>query len=154
MKNKKQNKKTNTKGFTLLELLVVVLIIGILAGIALPQYKMAVAKSKFATLKNKARAIYDAEQRYYLVNNKWGPIDSLDVEVNGCTVDTAAEYVQCGGITIAGKNVSYILWSTFEQDCMTSEVSDRNDVTHRLCQSESSKKNPICSTTNCQYIWR
>ena len=74
----------NRKGFTLLELLVVVLIIGILAGIALPQYKMAVAKAKYATLKDNTRSIKSALDRYYLVNDSYTrDLTALDIELNG-----------------------------------------------------------------------
>ena len=62
---KMKNKKLN-KGFTLIEMLVVVLIIGILAGIALPQYQMAVTKAKIASILPLMRRWKDAMYEYKL----------------------------------------------------------------------------------------
>ena len=58
------------KGFTLIEMLVVVLIIGILAGIALPQYRKAVVKSKFAEVDLLVNASKQ-NIRFFLDANGW-----------------------------------------------------------------------------------
>ena len=60
-----------SKAFTLIELLAVVLIIGILAVVALPQYKLAVMKTRFATLMPVVDAIARAEELYYLTYRKY-----------------------------------------------------------------------------------
>jgi prepilin-type N-terminal cleavage/methylation domain-containing protein len=71
------------KGFTLLELLVVVLIIGILAGIALPQYRSAVRKARVAEAQVILKAVIDAEDRWILQygNFEWSSWEELDIEV-------------------------------------------------------------------------
>lgn len=69
------------KGFTLIELLVVVLIIGILASVALPQYTVAVEKSRAMAMLPVLASLAKAEETYYLANETYtADLFALDVE--------------------------------------------------------------------------
>ena len=70
----------NNRAFTLIELLVVVLIIGILASVALPQYQLAVDKSKYTRLMPLVQAIKNAQEVYYLEHGKYADsLEQLDI---------------------------------------------------------------------------
>lgn len=65
------------KGFTLIELLVVVLIIGILAAVAVPQYEVAVAKTRLGAVMSQVKTLKTVTEEYWLANDSY-PGDSMD----------------------------------------------------------------------------
>ena len=69
-------------GFTLLELLVVVLIIGILAAVAVPQYQVAVNKTRVMGIITFMRAVDNAQQVYKIANGTYAEnFDELDIDI-------------------------------------------------------------------------
>ncbi len=152
-----QRSKTVNKGFTLIELLVVVLIIGILAAIALPQYKLAVAKSKFSTIKTIAKNIQESMQRYYLTNGTYTGA-TLDIEIPKqytCINNASNNTVRCS-LKISWVVIAYYINIDTGKPkyCLVYSV-DETDILNRLCQKETGKRyDPReCSTVYCRYLY-
>ena len=78
-------------------MLVVVLIIGIIAAIALPQYQLAVLKSRYTQLMLLADALHSAQDAYYLVNGKYSlKINDLDITIPGdCNLSDSGGLISC-----------------------------------------------------------
>ena len=84
-------------GFTLIELLVVVLIIGILAAIALPQYQRIVDKTRFSTLMITTKALADANERFYLTNDRYSTnFAELDIDIPANSIGGPYAYFDWG----------------------------------------------------------
>ena len=144
---KKENKQNKfAKGFTLIELLVVVLIIGIIAAIALPQYRKAVAKAELAQLLGVVKSFTTSLRGYYLANNSFPPntvngkngINLLDISIEDentkCIITGTEEtltYLMC-------HNKNFCVWvniynygsKTYIERIGTSSVQENNALSN------------------------
>ena len=154
----------NKEGFTLIELLVVVVIIGILAAIALPQYQIAVGRSKFATLKEFTRSLGEARNRYLLANSEYPKsVNDLDIDISiagtptssgswfkfsttqniTCIVWTIDDFSSAAACSknILGKSVHYYVQKDGHSagECLV-YTEDKKDKASQMCAKETGKK--------------
>lgn len=104
--------KRNLNGFTLIELLVVVLIIGILAAVALPQYRFMVLRAETARALPVLKSLRDAQDRYFMENGMYTQkFEDLDIQILNC-----AQILNYGNRDICQlndkNNTAYVLYNS------------------------------------------
>jgi len=135
---------SSKQGFTLIELLVVVLIIGILSAVALPQYRLSVAKARYTEAILWGNSIYKAQQVYYLANGeRTANPEDLDISFPGAT--TSGSYVrfphfEC--LINAGTGWAET-WNHASVSCTT-----RDAVSYRRFYADSTPPLCLASKTN------
>ncbi len=149
----------NNKAFTLIELLVVVLIIGILAAVALPQYKVAVEKARITEALTILKSVKEAQERYYLANGKYSAsFEELDISLPGTSATSTRMILPSGWRVTTDSDYSYAYNKTGtntlvfyyahfaepnRRDC---QAKQNDNVANQVCKSLGGR-NPRNSTT-------
>ena len=133
-------------GFTLIEILVVILIIGILAGFALPWYERAIFKSRFHTTIPNVRAIAEAQEVYYIAQDKYAEAaDDLDIENVGddnpveVTIGSEEKYKFVRGYNKKAPSVRYVIYQMHSENFpgnIHCEAERGNEMAEWLCEEE------------------
>ena len=161
----------NKQAFTLIELLVVVLIIGILAAVALPQYKVTVTKSRMATTFPVLKSMLEAQQIYFQANGVYATnFEDLDIELpaGGTLNDTKRAMTYPNGMVIdiwkssTGDNTSVRALADADASLLLEfyvggehrcYAKVNNSFANRVCKSFSGKAAPAEeSSTHNGYV--
>ena len=145
--------KSTRRGFTLIELLVAVLIIGILAAVAVSQYKKAVLKTKMTQTFISGKAYLQAQRVYRLATGEYADANNakkLDIQVlasgwetvwvgDGLQVKLPSERVQfdfrpAGGLYNEGSTRDAFL-------CIVYDDAPQIDTAREICQDLTGSKN-------------
>ena len=135
------------KAFTLIELLVVVLIIGILAAIALPQYRVAIMKTKYVQAMALVDKLWQAQQVYYMANNEYADeLDKLDISLPPGTTNSTNtitySWGRCAngsdhtGYCYVGDSLLYLRdYTLTKRQCRAYTGKSTSDIAEQVCKS-------------------
>lgn len=150
------------RAFTLTEMLVIVVVVALLAWIAVPQYQIAVNKSRYTALIPLAKSVKKAEELAYMSNGHYSDeLDHLHVSVpgqpsgnkivntNGTTIEVATgshAYVKAIKDNLDNTYVMYFSRSQNFPNEIHCEALKGNARAKQLCLSLTNNETPIAGT--------